>query len=357
MIKIKFDNNIIDQNSDFNNQNCVETVFLDDSRIAAIDKATGEAIIKTNNWQGKKINNLELANSYKRIYANTDKEKKFIKVKDCSTFLEFKFYVDSQERKLHASNFCKDRLCPICNWRRSLKVYSQASSVMKVAVKDYEFLFLTLTQKNVKSEDLEEEINHMMKAFKKLTKRKEFKNAVHGFFRALEITYNKKRDDYHPHFHVILAVKPSYFKKKDYLKQDDWCRLWQESMKLDYKPTVDIRKFKTSTDKELSKSVAEATKYTVKDADYLVKNRNGKLNLDKTDKVVKTLSESLAYRRLIAWGGILKDIHKSLNLDDAEVGDLVIIDGEDVEGGRFIIERYRWSVGMSNYVLTDIEKK
>lgn len=240
-----------------------------------------------------------------------------------------------------------------------MKVYSQAAAVMRVAVKDYEFLFLTLTQKNVKSEELEEEINRMMEAFKKFTKRKEFKTSVKGFFRALEITYNKKRDDYHPHFHVILVVEKTYFKSRHYLKQDDWCRLWQDSMKLDYKPTVDIRKFKSETDKELSKSLAEATKYTVKDADYLIKGRNGKLNPERTDKVVKTLSEALAYRRLIAWGGVLKDIHKSLNLDDAEKGDLIITDEnkEDVITGLYIIEQYRWSVGMSNYVLTDIEQK
>lgn len=363
VIRIFLYNDIIDQNGIFNNQksvNCHESVItLDDSRVVAVDKTTGEAIIKSNDWKSKKINNLELANSYKRIYANSDKEKKYIKVKDCSTWLEFARHLETSERRLEAANFCKDRLCPICNWRRSLKVYSQASAVMKIATKDYEFLFLTLTQKNVKSEELEEEINRMMEGFKKFTKRKEFKNAVHGFFRALEITYNKKRDDYHPHFHIILAVKPSYFKKKDYLKQKDWCRLWQESMKLDYTPTCDVRKFKAQTEKELSKSLAEATKYTIKDADYLIKGRNGKLNPEQTDKVVKTFAESLAYRRLIAWGGVLRDIYKSLNLDDPEKGDLVITDSnqEDVRDGLWIIEHYRWSVGMSNYVLTNVEKK
>ena len=34
--------------------------------------------------------------------------------------------------------------------------------------------------------------------------------------RKLEITYNKERDDYHPHFHVLITVNKSYFTDKDY---------------------------------------------------------------------------------------------------------------------------------------------
>ena len=26
----------------------------------------------------------------------------------------------------------------------------------------------------------------------------------------------------HPHFHILLVVKESYFKSRDYLKKDDW---------------------------------------------------------------------------------------------------------------------------------------
>lgn len=351
--------NIIDQKLDFNNKNQAddEIIFLDDSRTVGYDPKTGELLIKQNDWQGKKINSVVLAYSYKRIYVGTAKANKYLNVLNCSTYLEFRRYVESQERRLHSANFCKDRLCPICNWRRSKKVFSQAGAVMKKAVNDYEFLFLTLTQKNVKGDDLKDEIDKMMEGFRKLTRKKEFKNAFKGFFRALEITYNKKRDDFHPHFHVILAVNKSYAKSKFYLKQKDIVALWRNCMGLDYDPVIDIRKFKTADGKELSKSLAEATKYTVKDADYIIKNKDGEINYKRTDRVVKYLSEALAYRRLIAWGGVLKDIYKSLNLDDPEKGDLVVTGDEDSITGLYIIEKYHWSVGMQNYVLMDIEQK
>lgn len=341
--------NIIDEKFNFNNKNVDEDViFLDDSKVLT----SGE--VKTNDWQSKKINNLELSNSYRRLsekYGAEISPHKWLRVRECATYLEFRLYLESLERRLHSANFCKDRLCGICSWRRSLKTFSQMMAVMNVASKDYEFIFLTLTVKNVSSENLDNQIKEMMKGFKRLTERKQFKDSIKGYFRALEVTYSRKRDDYHPHFHVVLAVSKGYFKSRKYLKKDDFIKLWREAMRLDYDPSVDVRKFKAATDAQLKKAVAEAAKYTVKDSDYLVKHKNGKLNLDKTDEVVKTLSQALAYKRLLGWGGILKEIHKMLDLDDAENGDLVYTGDEDIEGGLYIIEKYNWHVGFKNYVL------
>lgn len=342
--------NSIDEKINFNNKkDKEEPIFLNDSKIV-------DGKIKTNDWQQKKKNNLELANSYKRVYKNTSKENKYIKVLDCATWLEFKLYLESLEKRLHHANFCKDRLCPICSWRRCLKIFAQASAVMEVASQqDYEFIFLTLTQKNVKPEELQDELSKMLEAFKKMCKKTKFKKAIKGYFRALEITYNKRRDDFHPHFHVILVVERGYFKSRNYLKKDDFIAMWRDVMDLDYDPNIDVRKFKAANKKQLKKSVAEAAKYTVKDADYLIKHRNGKLDLDRTDKVVYTLSEALFNRRLIAWGGVLKKIHQSLNFDDAEKGDLIYTGDEKVEEGLFIILTYRWNVGFTNYVLEAAE--
>ena len=83
-----------------------------------------------------------------------------------------------------------------------------------------EFIFLTLTAPNVKGDKLEEEIRKYNKSFDKLMKRNEVKNIVKGYIRKLEVTYNsdmssKSYDTYHPHFHVVIAVNKTYFKKSD----------------------------------------------------------------------------------------------------------------------------------------------
>lgn len=163
-------------------------------------------------WKGKKLKNLELAESYKRLGL-----KKAYRVEECGTLLSFK-KIEEDLKKLFKANFCKDRLCPMCSWRRSMKVFGQVSKVMDRALEDkeYRFLFLTLTVKNCTGEELSKLIDKMFKSLELLFKRKEVRNIVIGYFRGLEVTHNldknsKDYDTYHPHFHIILMVNKSYF--------------------------------------------------------------------------------------------------------------------------------------------------
>ena len=95
-----------------------------------------------------------------------------------------------------------------------------------------EIIFLTLTAPNVSAEELNDEIKHYNHSFKKLMERKEVKAIVKGYARKLEITYNEERDDYHPHFHVLIAVDKSYFNNNRlYISRDRWLELWQQGTK------------------------------------------------------------------------------------------------------------------------------
>ena len=55
---------------------------------------------------------------------------------------------------------------------------------------NYRYIFLTLTVRNCYGEDLRDTLDLMTKSFNKLSERKAFKQAVKGYFRSLEITYN-----------------------------------------------------------------------------------------------------------------------------------------------------------------------
>lgn len=305
-------------------------------------------------WKVKKLNTLELAESYSRLGM-----KKSYRVRDCGSLLEFKRYHEDGSLKLYQANFCKVRLCPMCAWRRSLKIFGQVSKVMDQATKnkEYRFIFLTLTCRNVDGEELSSQIDTLFKSYHKLMRRKVVKSSVKGWFRALEVTHNLEQDTYHPHFHVVLAVNKSYFNDpKYYINQDQWTQLWKESMKIDYTPIVDVRAFKTGTNKRTSKSVAEAAKYAVKDGDFIIKDDDGTVNEELTDSAVWILDGALANRRLVAFGGELKDIHKSLNLDDAEDGDLINTDNDEElrEDLDYVIERYQWHIGYKQYIKLDI---
>ena len=303
------------------------------------------------NWQEDKIKTLELAQSYARL----EDDDRACKCVECGTYLDFYYDLETGVHKLRHANFCKLRLCPMCIKRRQKKIYHQISAIMNVLADDYAFVFLTLTQKNINGEELSDEIDKLMKGWEKLSRRSVVKKAVKGWFRALEVTHNLdvnslSYDTYHPHFHVVLVVRKGYFTGKEYIKYEDWCKMWQECMKLDYLPNVDVRRFKASNKKELQKSVSEAAKYTVKDNDFLI--------LDKPtlqDDTVAILTSALASRRLIAFGGVFKEVHKQLQLDDVENGDLVNVDGDDL---RDDVEYYRkvvmWNFGYSNYYINNI---
>lgn len=304
----------------------------------------------SNDWDYKKNRSLELSEAYKRLNMNN----KAYSIENCGTYLEFKRYKNNNDFKLYSANFCKQRLCPMCSWRRSLKIFGQVSRIMGELKKEkeYRFIFLTLTQKNVHGSELNEELNLMFKGWNALSKRKPFKKAFIGWFRALEITHNvdvnsPSFDTYHPHFHVILMVNKSYFKNPDiYITNEKMVELWRDCMGLDYSPNIDIRAFKTSK-KDLSKSIAETAKYTVKDDDILISD-----NQELTDISVSILDEALSRRRLIAFGGKLKEMHKKLNLDDLENGDLVNTDQDDPEDSEldYVIEKYSWHVGYKQYL-------
>src|SRR5690606_10304521 len=140
----------------------------------------------------------------------------------------------------------------------------------------------------------------------------------------LEVTRNQRRGDYHPHFHVLLAVKPSYF-GGGYIKQAEWVQLWQEAMRVDYRPVVDVRTVKAKRSSQtVEGAVAEIGKYAVKPSDYLVEDP------DEAAAAVEVLDGALKNRRLVAYGGLFREIRRELHMKDPETADLIEIDEDGI---------------------------
>lgn len=274
---------------------------------------------------------------------------------DCGSSLQFAVS-QSGEQRLYRANFCKDRMCPSCQRRKSLVAFHQVKNVCYSIRKEnptFKFLMLTLTVPNVPYEKLGDEITHMMKSFERLTKRAEVKRVVKGFFRALEITYNAEKETYHPHFHILLCVPSNYF-TKNYIKQDRWLELWQESTRYSHITQVDIRVVKPNPKKKESSDVesasAEVAKYATKPSDYLWKLPNG--DYVACDVVVPELAKTLNHRKLISFGGLMLEHFKKLDLVDvdSESVDLVHTDDNASDIEAVMIHVYRWDVGFKNYI-------
>ena len=273
--------------------------------------------------------------------------------------------VTKENMKVHKADFCKNRFCPMCAWRKANKDALAISVMMEYIVEKEEkdFLFLTLTAPTVPADQLEDEIKKFNVSFKKMFERKELKSVVKGYIRKLEVTYDgdefitkdmyKKRssyydkrglkfgDDnpnfnkYHPHFHVLIAVNKSYFTDKNYyLSRDRWLELWQEATG-DYSITqVDIRKFKKhAKDSE----VYEIAKYSAKDNDYL-----------HSEEVFDVFYKALKGKRILVYSGLFKDANKKF-----KDGDLKEYMKEDTTEYVYLI-LYTW--GEKKYIQREIQE-
>ena len=271
---------------------------------------------------------------------------------------------------LKSANFCRDRLCPLCQWRRSLKLGAQCRAVVAEAdrrkiARDraaWRWIMLTLTQRNVDGPDLGAEIDRIHAAVRVLTKSPRWRAAVRGWLRVTEVTRNNDYSSpnygtYHPHLHILIAVPRRYFRGADYIPAAEWRAMWRTYMHLDYDPDIDVRVVTakgqtidaTDPTQSMGAAVAEVTKYAAKPGSYLIAS-----DLDATVDAVATLATALRGRRLCAWGGVCKEAAQALHLDSLETGDLVHID-EDATGdpaadavSQYVA--YHWALGIRNYI-------
>jgi len=300
-------------------------------------------------WQKHKKSTVALAESFRRI-EKTDAgfKGRASKLENCGNWLEFRRYLDSGEKTLNRANFCRYRLCPMCGWRRSQKMFGQTSQVMDIAEKEgYRFVFVTLTIRNCEGSALGKDISRLFRAWSNLLRQKKYKSAVCGWMRILEITHNVDRksesfNTYHPHIHAIWAVKPSYFKGGNYIPQAALIQDWKKAAHLSYDPNVDIRAVRKN---RTHGAIKEVSKYATKSDDYLTDDD------ELTDSGVKILDRALVGRRLVSWGGSLKEIKAQLNLDDVETGDLIHVDGEQIRDDlAYVIESYSWHAGYKQFI-------
>ncbi len=265
----------------------------------------------------KKKNNIKLSKFLEPLVS-----KKTLKdVNECGNYIEYVTDIEEKKYKLYRAFFCKNRFCPMCSWRKSLKDSLLISILMKYIETElnYEFVFLTLTVKNIKGDELNDKIKEMNKAFTKMLKRAEIKNLTEGFIRKLEITYQKEKfitkelyekkydyykkrnlkigdlepnfDTFHPHFHCVISVKKQ--NRNTRINQKRWKELWQESMKDKSITQIRVDDIKKKSD---NKEVFEVAKYSAKDADYLV-----------NENVFNYFYKALKGKQLITFSGCFKD--------------------------------------------------
>lgn len=248
--------------------------------------------------------------------------------KSCGDFISHLTNSEMSVKRVHKSNMCGNRFCPICTWSKSKKDAIMISIVMQALKeeKGQEFILMTLTSPNVQENELVEEINKFNKAFKKMFDRKKIKKAINGYIRKLEITTDQERfitdelykrkseyfekrglkvgdnnpqyNTYNPHFHVILAVNKSYFTSRDYINQSEWLENWQDCMDNSNITQLDVKKVRSTPKGEIG-AVLEVAKYSAKGNEIY-----------HSQSVFEVFYKAMKGRQLITFNGLFKEYVK-----------------------------------------------
>ena len=308
-------------------------------------------------WRKYKLQSIAISQAYHFF----DELKKLSdRISHCGSFLVFKSCPKGHHKRLITASFCYSRLCVLCQWRKSLAMFHQVFTLVHKHKEKYKSdvpLLLTLTVPNVNQEELPYMLDLMQHAFKKMMKRRGILRSIRSWFRSLEITYNEERDDYHPHFHVLLMVPENYFDKRYnlFIHRDEWLAMWQEATGIREITQVDVRRVKKRRKGDsIEIASAEVSKYATKPSSYVKETPEGDYKASKG--VVKDLHGALKGRRLVGFGGLFVKIRREMKMEDIETADLVKITDEEqgcscpVCQSTLVQEMFKWHAGLRNYV-------
>lgn len=288
------------------------------------------------NWKERKRMSIKIAKMMSQYDAD-----RAAKIEHCGTYLEFARTPDNKT-DLKRANFCRERMCPMCQWRRSIKLGVQAEQIYRALTQEgYQHIFVTLTVRNCKADELNETVTELIKAAQRLAKTDAYKRSFVGSYRALEITYNAKENTYHPHLHYLMTVDNDYFCTDKYWDHEKLMQAWKKAARLDYDPSVMIERVTQKKGQTITSACAEVCKYPVKSYDI------------KSSFVLEAIDKALRGRRLIQWGGVAAEMRRRLNLDDVESGNLVNVAQEEIGGEELEKIVYVWRYGL--YVPLDVK--
>lgn len=269
-------------------------------------------------WDAKKRQTENVSQLYAKM---EDFKSQAFRTANCADRLGFNFGEDGK-LKLQRAWFCRCRLCPTCQLRRQMKYTAMVYQGLPTLLEEHQglrYLFVTQTVKNCAYEDTRSTLRWMNKSWDKMSRRKFFKERVLGFIRTTEVK-KSKHEDAHPHFHTIMAVRPSYF-TRDYIKQAEWVQYWRQALKVDYDPGFNVKAINkpySNAEGDIIAAIKETIKYAVKPGD-----------IEDDAVFLQQMTDQLHKLRFISSGGIFKGLFKRLGIEEETSADLIHLTDEN----------------------------
>lgn len=297
-----------------------------------------DALVK---WSEKKRKSIKI--SAKMIDAGF--KARGFRMQNCGDIINFKVCPDCGKSYISSTNLCRDRLCPTCAWRLSLKKFAEMCCTLQAIGEDlhtYGAGFLTLTVKNCSAQGLNMTLKKMAADWNRMLQQKLCKGVFAGWARSVEITYNPIRRTFHPHFHIILLYEELFTvgEMHEMLR-----KAWNKAARLDYEAITDFRAIEpegANIDNDaFYGAIVETFKYAVKSDD-----------LEEMDVATfRTFVQAIQGVRFVSYGGIIKEARKSLGYKEDDEGEEIEFSQDTCSacGAELVKAVLAWSLSDSQY--------
>jgi hypothetical protein len=197
---------------------------------------------------------------------------------------------------------CNQRVCPGCARRRTLNRFVVAAKTVSQAATaaidhGWDFRLLTLTVRNCKPGALAETLDNLWVAFRQFRRKSAlWPTLAAGYIFNFEITHSRRRQDWHPHIHVLCL---GHYVSQARLAHDWSGYAARQGLRADPRASADIRLVRDQTtdarETDPTRAILEVTKYTLKPLD----------SRRTPAAAVVELSQALHKRRMTGSGGTL----------------------------------------------------
>lgn len=325
-----------------------------------------DTAVKISEWsKHKRLNQKVVKHMRIASYQYRELRNRVFRMSDCGKKIVYE--VVDNVYKFAGASLCRDRLCPICAWRLSIKRTAEMMETIRqlsIEYPDTKAIHVVLTVRNCRLTELRDVLKQITQGFTRLKKRRLWQDYIMGYLRSVEITYNAETETYHPHIHCIAIVANRYSRQ---ISVGDWSDMWRDAARLDYNPIIwathayaatqpnvdimqhvyDIEQSKTDADKQAASKAAiiEAVKYAVKPTALDAIARAGDIG---------EFSRAVAGTRMLSCGGIVKQLRAKLGYtikdEPGEQMPPCIINPDDIIDRYYVV--YEWCATQGHYTLS-----